>query len=154
VVITYDSKLSADERLRISNAIVAAADLLNKNADKFTADEKKAIREIVVISTTNSPKAYLGMSGIGCMTLSLDYINRNSVAWIASVIGHEGQHSLNFGKYMGEERWRDEQSASRTQMGIGSKIGLSNNEKSSLQNWMNDKNRADMQNHMEYGYTH
>lgn len=152
VVIAYDSGLSADEKATISKAVASAAELLNKNADKLTPDEKKAIGEISSFSAAKSPKDYLGATGKGSMTLSIDYVGKVSPAWIASLFGHEGQHYLNFGKYSGENRWRDEQSASKTQLGIGGKIGFTPAETNHLREWMDDKNRADMQKHMERGY--
>lgn len=153
-VITYDARLSADDKLSASNAIAAAADLLNKNADKLTNDEKKAVGEISSIFETASAKDYLGATGKGSITLSIDYINKVSSAWIASLFGHEGQHYLNSGQYSGDKRWKDEQSASRTQLSIGNKIGFTGYERDSLQNWMDDKNRAEMQKHMERGYSY
>ncbi len=156
VRIAYDPRLSDKEKLRASKAIAAAADLLNKNADRLTDDEKKAIAQISSFFETTKDKDMLGATGKGSMTLSKDYIEDPGVsaAWLASLFGHEGQHYLNSGKYSGTERWKDEQSASGTQLGIGNKIGFSANERSSLQNWMDDKNRAGMQEHMEKGYTY
>jgi hypothetical protein len=46
VGITYGSKLTDAQRLAASDAIGAAAGLLNKNASSLTADEKKAIGQI------------------------------------------------------------------------------------------------------------
>lgn len=156
VKIAYDPRLSAEEKLRASKAIAAAADLLNNNADKLTDDEKKAIAQISSFFETTQDKDKLGATGKGSMTLSKDYMEAPGVsaAWLGSLFGHEGQHYLNSGKYSGADQWRDEQSASRVQLEIGNKIGFSNNERSSLQNWMDDKNRAKMQEHMEKGYTY
>ena len=156
VRLDFDPRLSDEEKLRASKAITAAADLLNKNADKLTDDEKKAVAQISSFFETADSKDKLGATGKGCMTLSKDYMNAAGVSsvWLGSLFGHEGQHYLNSGKYSGAERWRDEQSASGTQLGIGNKIGFSNNERSSLQNWMDDKNRGNMQEHMEKGYTY
>jgi len=86
------------------------------------------------------------------MTLSYKYIYNSSAPWLASLLGHEGQHYLNKGKYTGEDQWRDEQSASRTQLAIGNKIGFSASEKQFLEDWADDKNRAAMQERMEKGY--
>ncbi|MGC1483336.1 MAG: hypothetical protein WA789_06040 [Candidatus Acidiferrum sp.] len=156
VAIIHDAKLSAEDKLRASNAIEAAADLLNKNAEKLSADEKRAIGEISSIFETASPDDYLGATGKGSMTLSKDYFEDSGVssAWLGSLVAHEGQHYLNSGKYSGSDLWRDEQSASRTQLGVGNKIGFNTSEKTSLQNWMDNKNQARMQRHMEKGYTH
>lgn len=154
VAIIHDAKLSAADKLRAGNAIVGAAGLLNKNADKLTADEKQAISRISSVRLTPNPNELLGATGHGSMTLSMDYIENPNVsaAWIASLVAHEGQHYLNTGKYSGENLWRDEQSASKTQLEIGNKIGLNSTERSSLKEWMDDRNRAAMQEHMIRGF--
>ncbi len=153
VVITYDPGILLRDQLKASTAIAAAADLLSKNAAKFTDDEKKAIGEISSFRVTESPNVYLGATGKRSMTLFFSYIQDTSAPWLASTFGHEGQHYLNAGKYSGADLWRDEQSASKTQLGIGSKIGLSANDQKNLRDWMDDKNRAKMQEHMMKGYT-
>ena len=101
-------------------------------------------------------KDYLGATGKHGMTLSIKYIQYPSIstAWLGSLIGHEGQHYLNSGKYSGADRWRDEQSARGTQLGIGEKIGFTPTETNHLREWMDDKNRAKMQDHMDKGYTY
>ena len=153
VGITYGAKLSAADQLAASNTIGAAAALLNKNASLLTADEKKAIGQISSFSVAG-PKDLLGATGKGSMTLSIGYIKDTSAAWIGSLFGHEGQHYLNSGKYSGANLWRDEQPAGRTQLGIGNKIGFTENERHSLELWIDDKNRAAMQHHMEQGFSY
>lgn len=153
VGITYDAKLSATDQLAASNTIAAAAALLNKNAGSLTADEKKAIGEISSFSVVGA-NTLLGATGKGSMTLSIGYIGASSAAWIGSLFGHEGQHYLNAGKYSGTNLWKDEQSAGRTQLGIGKKIGFTENERQALELWIDDKNRAAMQKHMEQGYSY
>lgn len=98
------------------------------------------------------PKTDLGATGKGTMTLSIGYIGGVSASWLGSLLGHEGQHYLNAGKYSGEKLWRDEQSAGRTQLGIGNKIGFTSSERQTLEKWIDDKNRAAMQQHMKKGY--
>ncbi|HYU46894.1 MAG TPA: hypothetical protein VEK84_12055, partial [Terriglobales bacterium] len=100
------------------------------------------------------PKTLLGATGKGSMTVSIGYIGASSSAWLASLFGHEGQHYLNAGKYSGANLWKDEQSAGRTQLDIGNKIGFTENERHSLELWIDDKNRAAMQQHMEQGYSY
>ena len=85
-------------------------------------------------------------------TLSIGYIKDSSSAWVGSLFGHEGQHYLNSGEYSGANLWRDEQSAGRTQLGIGNKIGFSSSERTTLEKWIDDKNREVMQKQMEQGY--
>ena len=156
VIAIYDLRPSPDDKSKSETAIRAAAKLLNENADRLATDEKRAIGEISSVFVTGSAKAYLGATGRGAVTLSKDYIEDPQVspAWIASLLGHEGQHYLNKGKYSAENRWRDEQSASKTQLTIGGKVGFSVNERDTLTEWMDDRNRAAMQEHMERGYTY
>jgi hypothetical protein len=85
------------------------------------------------------------------MALSISYIKASSVAWLASIIGHEGQHHLNAGKYSGANLWKDEQSAGRTGLGIGIKVGFTTSERIYVEQWIDDANRAAMQRHMEQG---
>jgi hypothetical protein len=124
---------------------------INKNAGSLTADQTKAIGQISSFSVVG-PKTDLGATGTGSMTLSIGYIGASSPAWIGSLFGHEGQHYLNAGKYSGANLWKDEQSAGRTQLGIGNKIGFTENERHQLEQWIDDRNRAAMQKHMEQGY--
>jgi RHS repeat-associated protein len=151
VGITYDVTLSATEQLNASNALAAAAGLVSKNASLLTADEKQAIGQISTASVVG-PKTLLGATGNGAMTLSIGYIAASSSAWLGSLFGHEGQHYLNAGKYSGPNLWKNEQSAGRTQLGIGNKIGFSASERLSLRNWIDDSNRVAMQLHMVLGY--
>ena len=96
----------------------------------------------------------MGNSGNATMRLAAGYIRDNSAGWMASIFGHEGQHYLNRGKYSGESLWKDEQSAGRTQLGIGKKIGFRSYDINTLEQWIDDKNRARMQRHMEQGYSY
>jgi hypothetical protein len=151
VGITYGSGLTDAQRLSASDAIAAAAGVLNKNASSLTADQTKAIGQISSFSVVG-PKTDLGATGKGSMTLSIGYIGRVSAPWLGSLFAHEGQHYLNAGKYSGANLWRDEQSAGRMQLGIGNKIGFSSSERQHLEQWIDDRNRAAMQQHMERGY--
>jgi hypothetical protein len=152
VAITYDPSLSAADQLIASKAIADAADLLNKNTGKLTADEKTAIAQISSFVVIGS--GLIGATGNGSMTLSIGYMEApgTSAAWLGSLFGHEGQHYLNSGKYFGPNLWRSEQSASQTQLAIGRKIGLTPAEVGSLQDWSADSNRQAMQEHMMKGY--
>jgi RHS repeat-associated protein len=141
VAITYGAQLSVDAQLAAGNAIAAAAELLNKNAASLTADEKKAIGQISSFSVAG-PNSKIGASGKGSMTLTGQYIKDSSAAWLGSLFGHEGQHYLNHGKYSGVNLWKDEQSAGRMQLGIGNKIGFNENERHTLELWIDDKHYA------------
>jgi len=78
------------------------------------------------------------------MTLSIGYIKNPSVssAGLASLFGHEGQHYLNTGKYSGANLWRGEQSAGRMQLGIGNKLGITQLERQTLENWIDDMTKT------------
>jgi len=151
VPITYDASVPGNDQRKASEALAATAELLNKNADKLSEDEKKAIGEIKSLVITEDPNALLGGTGKGSVTFSFHYIRDSSREWLASLFGHEGQHYLNAGKYSGDNLWRDEQSASRTQLGIGDKIGFSAGERKYLRNWFDERNREAMQKHMAKG---
>jgi RHS repeat-associated protein len=150
VTIIYDQSLNANDKISASNAISAAAEKINKNVRKLTASEKNAIQQISSVSVVGS-KSYLGATGQGTMTLSVNYLNQASAAWVGSLFGHEAQHYLNAGKYSGADLWKDEQSAGKMQLSIGNKIGFTNAERITLENWIDDKNRAAMQQHMLQG---
>ena len=153
VGINYGKGLSLADELAASGKIGAAAGLINANADSLTASEKKAIGQISSF-TVAGPGTYLGATGKGSMTLSAGYIGASSAAWVGSLFGHEGQHYLNAGKYSGDNLWRDEQSAGRTQLGIGNKIGFGSSESRYLEQWIDDRNRNAMQQHMQQGYSY
>jgi RHS repeat-associated protein len=137
VGITYSKALSTEEKIAAGNSIAAAAALINKNASSLTADEKKAIGQISSFTVVAS--GLLGATGKHALTLSAAYIRDTSPAWLGSMFGHEGQHHLNAGRYSGANLWRDEQSAGRTQLGIGNKLGFTQNERHSLELWIDEK---------------
>ena len=97
VRISYAANLSAEQRLEVSTVILAAANLLNSNADKFTADEKKAIGQISAITVVGSG-LFMVASGNGTMTLAAGYVRNNSAGWLASNFGHGGQYTAVFGQ--------------------------------------------------------
>jgi hypothetical protein len=151
VAIHYNSNVSSDNRSMVSSKIYAAADLVNTHANDLSDAQKYTISLLNAMTITASSAAYLGQSGHS-MILSVGYINRSSPAWLGSLWGHEGQHYLNTDQYVGSNLWRDEQTASRTQLGIGRKIGFTQAEIERLEQWSADNNRDAMQRHMEEGY--
>src|SRR5882672_11399360 len=144
--INYGGKVSAIDRLVASRRVSAAAGLINVNADRLTDDEKKAIMKIKKFSVVG-PGSYIGATSSG-MTLEVHRIKNVSIAYLASLFGHEGQHHLNAGKYSGSDLWRDEQSAGRTQLGIGNKLGFTSAESIFLEEYTLDSNRDELQRHM------
>ncbi len=149
VNITYGRKLSLANRLSASNSIAAAAGLINDHAEELTDDEKKAIGKIKWFSVVG-PGSPVGATGTG-LILGFNSIQMSSPAYLASLFGHEGQHNLNVGKYSGSDLWRDEQSAGRTQLTIGIKLGFSSAERRGLEQWIADSNRDNLQRHMKRG---
>jgi len=89
VGITYGAKLSAADQLTASNAIAAAAGLINKNASSLTADQTKAIGQISSFAVSG-PNTLLGATGKGSMTLSIGYIHDSSAAWLGSLLATKG----------------------------------------------------------------
>jgi RHS repeat-associated protein len=142
--------ISDAERLQASKTLLAAIALLNNNADKLTPHERDALAQIAALSVVSTGSA-LGYYGHAEMALSPSYMQAASDAWIGSTLGHEGQHALNVGQYAGSSLWKDEQSAARTQLGIGIKIGFTRAEIANLRQWAADSNREAMQQHMLNG---
>jgi RHS repeat-associated protein len=150
VAVHYDSNVLSDERSAVSSKISAAADVINTHTTELSEAQKYTIQLIHTVLIAASSAEYLGQIGHS-MKLSTSYIKRSSAAWLASLWGHEGQHYLNTGKYTGANLWRDEQTASLTQLGIGRKVGFTQAEVDRLERWSADSNRDDMQRHMEEG---
>lgn len=153
IAITYGKGLSSDAELAAGRKIAAAVGLIDANADSLTEAEKKAIGKISSF-TIAGPGTYVGATGKGSITLTARYLTESTPAWIGSLFGHEGQHYVNHGRYSGENLWRDEQSAGRMQLGIGNKIGFQSRESRYLEEWIDDKNKAAMQQHMLQGLTY
>lgn len=131
----------------------AAAALLNGHAAAFTANEALAIRQMREVNVTADPAVCLGQTSVHAMTMSTQYLGAVSTAWLGSVFAHEGQHTLDRGKFTGAERWKDEQMASDTQLAVGRIIGFSPAEIAFLTHWAGSANRATTQGHMEQCFT-
>jgi len=153
VKVDMAGSMSAGDQMKASDAIVAAAAAINSNANNLSDDQKAAIGQISTVSFTNSSKAYEGATGNHTMTLSIGYLTKFPVtaSWLGSLVGHEGQHYRNSGKYKGAEMWKNEQSARRMQLGIGNKIGFLRYEREYLETHSGDAYQEEMQKHMEQG---
>jgi len=149
VSVTYVG-LTDKEQQQARDRLVAAAAAINGAANKLTDEEKSAIGEVNTIIVTDSGK--VGATGPHEATLLFRDIPKSSVAWTASLIPHEGQHMTNRGIYTGINLWRDEQSAGRVQLGVGSKIGFTQKERDWLGDWICDGSSIKMQHHMVVGY--
>jgi hypothetical protein len=152
VGVTYSDDTAPADRLTASAKISGAASLINAAADVLTVPEKEAIGKISSIDVIGSKTEFLGAVGNGVARFSVAYLGQSSADWVGSLIGHEGQHYLNAGKFSGDNLWRDEQSAGRMQLGIGNKIGFTASESAYLENYTGDSNSAAMQSHMLNGY--
>src|SRR6266850_4439838 len=150
VTISYGRKLSAADRIAASTYISQAASPINKHENDLTPEAKKAIGQIRSFSVVE-PNTYIGANGSHGFTLDMTRIKLSSVAYLASLFGHEGQHHLNAGKYSGGNLWKDEQSAGSIQLGIGNKLGFTGAERVALEQWIADSNRDAMQRHMKGG---
>lgn len=152
IAIHYGVEVTDDSRTTVTKTLSSAADLLDRHANDLDTDQKRAIAQIRQMYVTQVPKACLGQTGPHAMTLSIDYIQTASTPWLASLIGHEGQHFLDAGKYVGADAWKDEQKAGLVQLGIGKKIGFSASEIKYLDDWTRSGQNTAMQTHMKQGY--
>lgn len=113
-----------------------------------------AIGQISSIKIT-AAGTYNGATGGGVMSLSTSYLGAAGVgaAWVGSLFGHEGQHYSNMGNasFLGDNQWKNEQSAGRTQLSIGQSIGMAPNQLQYLTNYTQDSNKVQMQEHMVNG---
>lgn len=151
VGVTHAGGVSLEEMADASLRLGAAVDLLNSNAASFNSLETAAIKAVKSLFVTNDEDAYIGTTGRGNVTLSSQLIRDVSTPWLASLFGHEGQHSLNTGRrFRGNNAWKDEYSASVTQLTIGMKIGLSSDSIDHLIRHMT--NPRGLQEHMRNGF--
>jgi hypothetical protein len=132
--------------------LTAAIKALNANSELLSPEEIKAISQMESLHVSGSADTYLGETSPNGMTLSMDYIHASTYTWLASLIGHEGQHALNTGQFKDKNLWKDEQSAGALQLSLGKKIGFPLNEIKYLENWIVDTNQIAMQQHMETGF--
>jgi RHS repeat-associated protein len=152
VGIQYSNEITLPDRATASDALVAAATLINQKTSSLTVNEINSIKQITNVLVTGS-KAKLGAYGMHTMALSIGYIKAVSAAWLASLFGHEGQHHLNGERYSGSSAWRDEYTARLTQLGIGRKVGFTRAETKYLESQTDPiSNEKAMQMHMERGY--
>jgi RHS repeat-associated protein len=150
VGITYEDGISNTDKIKAGNLLEGAAARINMAEDVLSDDEKNAIGQVNAVSVLK-PGNYLGAVG-NTMQLTSAYILRQSEAYLGTLFAHEGQHMLNRGKYTGDDRWKDEQSAGAVQLSVGDWIGLPFWESGSLKNWIKDSNKEALQKHMENGH--
>lgn len=150
--LTYAPTLATADAAYALARITAVCQLIDSKTTLLDDSLVMAIRQIKSF-TVAGHNDYLGATGCGCETLSIQYIHACSDAWLASLFAHEGQHYLNHGKYKGDERWLDEKQAGTTQLSVGRVVGFSSGEISYLERWIADSNQAAMQQHMQQGFT-
>jgi hypothetical protein len=152
ITLIFKESFSNGDRIYVEKRVMEAADLINKNRGLLIEDEIKAICQISTIIITQAHNVYLGQTNSHEMTLSLDYLWHCSSAWLGSLVGHEGQHALNSGKFKGEDRWKDEQVAGKIQLEIGKKIGFGGIEVKYLEDWILESNKPALAEHMRWGF--
>jgi hypothetical protein len=146
-----DDYTTPEEQATATAAFIAAVALLNSRRAYFDDALVAAIKEINAIVITGSDKTNLGATGKYSMLLSSAYIALCSIAWIASLFIHEGQHHLNAGKYPAPNEWCNEQSAARMQLTAGVLMGFTPSEGADLIAYSADSNASAMEVHMR-GY--
>lgn len=151
VPITWANGSTPSQQQAASGTIMAAAVVLNGNASKLTAGEVSAIHQVKSMRVVGD-NSWLGINGDGRFTMSFKSLaNSGSIAWVASLFPHEGQHRLNHGLFTGANAWRDEQSAAKTQLAVGAKLGMTKSQQDSFRWYSSDANRQGLQEHVK-GY--
>jgi len=150
--INFNPGMSVADKSATRNTLGEGADLINKNEGSLSQSEITAISNVNSINVLNSHEEYMGATGRGSMSISAGYIQNSGAAWMGSILGHEGQHYLNSGKFTGGNLWKDEQKAGIVQLSIGIKIGMPENQQIALSDWINPSNAPAMQKHMLEGF--
>lgn len=152
VPIFYAPGVTDDQKREVSGELVATSIVINGAASRLSQSDINTIHQVTSLRIVNDD-TYLGIERSGRLTLSVYHMaHSNSPEYLASLFPHEGQHRLNWGKYSGENLWLNEQSATRTQIRIGKKLGLSVGDQESLAWYSSDANREKLQEHMVNGY--
>ena len=146
--VRFDDCISQDDQNFVLKQVTAACALLVQYRTKFYIPVQNAIDAMQVLQVCGNG-IFLGDINHAEMRLSVAYIRNCTVAWLASLVGHEGQHAINHGKFTGTLLWIDEQMACETQMDIGRVIGFAPYESQYLAKWMSSDNKDAMMAHME-----
>jgi hypothetical protein len=151
VAVTYANGMSAKDRQSAFRAISAAAGLLNSNADKLSANEKSSIGNIKTIDV--DPKASRSSVDVqtGTFHANAGQLGEGS-ARFATDIAHDSFHIAQWKSGLAYAGGPAEHDATYFQIGVGSKIGLSQEEINNLKRYAD--NNGDYKNYWNSPVTH
>ena len=133
--ITYDKNLSAKDLAADQSKVGAAVGVINSNWSKLSDQEKATLGNIKSIDVSGSAQRSYVQESTGKLTLTQDYVSKSSKAWLASAIGHDGEHValFNSGGIGASRGLPAEVKAMQFQLQVGTKFGLSATETKYLQ---------------------
>ncbi len=133
--VTYDKNLSAKDLAADQSKVGAAIGVINANWSKLSDQEKATIGNIKSIDVSGSAQRSYVQESSGKLTLTQDYVSKSSKAWLASAIGHDGEHValFNSGGIGASRGIPAEVKAMQFQLRVGTTFGLSATETKYLQ---------------------
>ncbi|HEY6386976.1 MAG TPA: hypothetical protein VIX91_14975 [Candidatus Acidoferrum sp.] len=113
----------------------AAIGVINANWSKLSDQEKATVGNIKSIDVSGSAQRSYVQESTGKLTLTQDYVSKSSKAWLASAMGHDGEHValFNSGGIGASRGLPAEVKAMQFQLQVGTKFGLSATETKYLQ---------------------
>ena len=101
--------------------------VINANWSKLSDQEKATVGNIKSIDVSGSAQRSYVQESTGKLTLTQDYVSKSSKAWLASAIGHDGEHValFNSGGIGASRGLPAEVKAMQFQLQVGTKFGLS-----------------------------
>jgi hypothetical protein len=134
VRVTYRKGTSGRDRDSDYQTIRSAANLLNQNASSLTDEEKKSVANIKTIDVDpTASRSYTDVS-TGTFHANAGQL-REGTARFATDIAHEGTHVMQWQSgraFTGKDAERE---ATYFQIGVGNKIGLSEEDTKQLRNY-------------------
>ena len=133
--VTYDKNLSAKDVAADQSKVGGAVGVINSNWSKLSDQEKATVGNIKSIDVSGSAQRSYVQESTGKLTLTQDYVSKSSKAWLASAIGHDGEHValFNAGGIGASRGLPAEVKAMQFQLQVGTKFGLSATETKYLQ---------------------
>ena len=133
--VTYDKNLSAKDLAADQSKVGAAIGVINANWSKLSDREKATVGNIKSIDVSGSAQRSYVQESTGKLTLTQDYVSKSSKAWLASAIGHDGEHValFNSGGIGASRGLPAEVKTMQFQLQVGTKFGLSATETKYLQ---------------------
>jgi RHS repeat-associated protein len=125
--ITYDKNLSAKDLAAAQSKVGGAVGLINSKWSQLSDQEKATIGNIKAIDVSGTAQRSYVQESTGKLTLTQDYVTKSSTGWLASAVGHDGEHvSLYNSGGIGNSRGIPaEVKAIQFQLQVGTKFGLS-----------------------------